>query len=285
MTETPYLTQEQILEKLKDIHIHFATPCYGGMMHEACASSYIRFTIMAIKLGIKFSLDTMTNESLVPRARNNLVSKFLANKEATHLMFVDADLRWEPESIIRLALTDAKVVCGLYPMKGLPIRYVLNTIPDGRQIGTLLEVSTAGNGFMMIDRDVITDLIEKMPETKYADSLNYDKDAEKYMYALFDTMIDESGHYLSEDWTFCKRVREILKIPIWVDTDIKLDHYGTYAYKGDTTVIKGLADKWIKEKIPNDLQNIAYEEFDTDEEFIEDEFVEDEFEDTDDFGK
>jgi hypothetical protein len=263
MTEEAQKSQDKAIEQLKGMHIHFCTPCYGGMIMEPCFGSYMRFAMLAMKYGINFSVDTMVNESLITRGRNNLVAKFLANEKATHLMWIDADIKWDAESVLRLALYNAGVVCGLYPMKGMPIRYVLNSLPGGRRIGPLLEVSTSGTGFMLIKRDVIEKLIEAMPETKYKDSLNLGAQYEPHMYALFDTMVDENGHYLSEDWTFCKRVREKLSMPIWVDTEIKLDHSGTYNFQGDTEVIKKLADEWAANLKDNKEQLKAYEKIET----------------------
>jgi hypothetical protein len=257
-TLSPEEAQKQAIERLQKLHIHFCTPCYGGNIMEPCFGSYMRFSMLAMKYGINFSVDTMVNESLITRGRNNLVAKFLANEKATHLMWIDADIKFDPEAILRMALYNAGVVCGLYPMKGLPIRYVLNSMPGGRKVGPLLEVSTAGTGFMLIKRETIIQLIDKMPELKYKDSLNLGAQFEPHMYALFDTMIDENGHYLSEDWTFCKRVREKLNIPIWVDTDIKLDHTGTYTFQGDTEIIKKLADEWLNLQ-DNSKQIEAYE--------------------------
>lgn len=256
---SPEESQAAALEKLKNVHIHFCTPCYGGNILEPCFGSYMRFALIAMKYGINFSVDTMVNESLITRGRNNLVAKFLANEKATHLMWIDADIKWDPESVLRMALYGAGVVCGLYPMKGIPIRYVLNSLPGGRRIGPLMEVSTSGTGFMLIKREVIEKLIQALPETKYKDSLNLGPQYEPHMYALFDTLVDENGHYLSEDWTFCKRVREKLNMPIWVDTDVKLDHCGTYTFQGDTQMIKKLADEWSANLKVNSEQLEAYE--------------------------
>jgi hypothetical protein len=258
-TVSPEEQQKQTIEKLQKVHIHFCTPMYGGNITETCFGSYMRFALMAMKYNIQFSVDTMVNESLITRGRNNLVAKFLANPKATHLMWVDADIKWDPESVLRMTLYDAGVVCGLYPMKGIPIRYVLNALPGGRRIGPLLEVSTSGTGFMLIKREVIEKLIAVMPETKYKDSLNLGPQFEQHMYALFDTMIDSNGHYLSEDWTFCKRVREKLNMPIWVDTDIKLDHMGSYNFPGSVDEIKKLADEWGENLKSNTEQLQAYE--------------------------
>lgn len=260
-THVRTMSQEEIIEKLQKTHIHFLIPCYGGQITEGTFASFVRFTMLAMKHNIPFSLDTMVNESLIPRGRNNLIAKAMANQSATHIMFIDSDIRFDPESILRMILADAGVICGLYPMKGIPIKYVLNIIPNARQIGNLFEVSTAGTGFMLIKREVIQSLMDKMPELKYKDSLNLGPQYEPNMYAFFDTMIDENGHYLSEDWTFCKRVREVLRQPIWVDTTVKLDHMGAYNFQGDTDHITKLVEEWTKNKEIKsaDDQNKGYE--------------------------
>ena len=251
-------SQEEIIKKLQNSHVHFATPCYGGNIMEGCFSSYLRYSMLAMKHDIPFSLDTMVNESLVCRARNNLVAKFLANKDATHLMFIDADIAWEPESVLRLVLHDKGVVCGAYPMKSEPVRYVLNIIEDAQHHDPLYEVSTSGTGFMLIKREVIEALAAAMPELKYRDILKLGEQYEPHMYALFDTIIDENGHYLSEDWTFCKRVREVLKKPIWVDTGIKLDHLGTHRFRGDVGNLNNLVEHWTKNNMGSADQTDSY---------------------------
>jgi hypothetical protein len=214
----------------------------------------------AMKHNIPFSVDTMVNESLVPRARNNLVSKFLAKPNATHLMFVDADIAWDPEHIFKMILHNKGVVCGAYPMKSEPVKYVLNILKGAKHAHPLYEVSTAGTGFMLIKREVIEQLIEALPETKYRDSLHLGEQYEQHMYALFDTVIDENGHYLSEDWTFCKRVREVLGKPIWIDSDIKLDHIGTHRFRGNTEQLNGLVDQWKTHNAGSEHQEQFYGE-------------------------
>lgn len=256
MTDT---TQDEILKILQNSHIHFCTPCYGGQILEGCFSSYMRFSMTAMKYNIPFTIDTMVNESLISRARNNLVAKFLANPDATHLMFIDADIAWNPDSVLQMVLHDKGVVCGAYPMKTEPVKYVLNIIENARHVGSLYEVSTAGTGFMLIKREVIEELINAMPELKFKDSLNLGEIFEPHMYALFDTIIDENGHYLSEDWTFCKRVREVIGKPIWIDTSVKLDHLGTHRFKGSIDSINELVEYWKSSGIDSTKQNDSYD--------------------------
>ena len=58
-------------------HLHIGIPCYGGMVSEPTMTSFLRFILMAQQVGLNWSLDTMVNESLVTRARNNLMAKMM----------------------------------------------------------------------------------------------------------------------------------------------------------------------------------------------------------------
>ena len=84
------------------LHLHIGIPCYGGMMSEPTVTSLLKFVLMAQRVGLNWSLDTMVNESLITRGRNNLMAKMMSNKAATHFMFIDADIRFEAESIFQM---------------------------------------------------------------------------------------------------------------------------------------------------------------------------------------
>lgn len=227
----------EVLAYLRTTHIHFCLPMYGGQCNEATFISMIKFSIIAAKLGINYSIDTMVNESLIPRGRNNLVAKFLFNQAATHLMFIDVDLGFDAESILRLLVANQDLVGGVYPMKRIPIRYVINTVPNPVVNGDLIEVSTLGTGFMLVKREVILKMIAAHPELKYRDNIGIGAQFEPFMYGLFDTMIDPDGNYLSEDWTFCYLWR-LMGGKVFADTGIKLDHTGYHKYAGDLDELK-----------------------------------------------
>lgn len=227
---------------MNNIHLHICIPCYGGQLSEATFSSFVQFTILANKLGLIWTLDTMVNESLITRARNNLVAKMMSSPKASHLLFIDADIRFTADSIIKLLQADKDIVAGAYPIKTLPVHYALNTIPDTPAIGNLQEVKNTATGFMMIKRQVFDIMFDYYPNTKYNDNVGFGKQYERNMYALFDTLVDDNGDYLSEDWTFCKRWKEATnhRGQIWIDNTIKLDHIGHYSFNGDTTQLQEL---------------------------------------------
>jgi len=230
---------QQQLEFLRSIRLHFCVPCYGGQVLESFFISMLKFMAAANRLGLQFTVDTMVNESLIPRGRNSLVAKFLAfEPKSTHLMFIDADIGFEPEEIIKLMLANKDVCGGLYPKKALPIQYVVNKIPNSKSEGDLVSVANLGTGFMMIKREVIETLIRAHPSLHYQDAIGLDPRYDPYKYALFDTLIDpDTKEYLSEDYYFCKLWRDFGG-EIWADLSIRLDHSGYYKFSGDASLLK-----------------------------------------------
>ena len=220
------------------VHVHFGIPCYGGMITEPCMTSFLRFILMASKSGLQWSLDTMVNESLVTRARNSLMAKMMTNQAATHFMFIDADIRFQPEAIFMMLATDKDVIGGLYPKKALHISYVINVKPGTQIINDIFPVDTMGTGFMMFKRHVYEKLCAAHPETKYVDDVGLGKQYEPTMYAIFDCEVDEKGHYLSEDWTFCRRWAK-LGGEIYAHAKVLLNHSGHYEFAGDLSVLTG----------------------------------------------
>jgi hypothetical protein len=220
------------------VHLHIGLPCYGGMLNESTMTSLLKFILMASKVGLNWSLDTMVNESLVTRARNNLMAKMMTNAAATHFIFIDSDIRFEAESIFHMMAADKDIIAGLYPKKAYPIAYNLNLNQQTKIQGPLFTVDTAATGFLMFKRGVYEALIKAHPNTKYVDDVGLGKQYEPMMYAIFDCYIDEKGHYLSEDWAFCRRAKA-LGYDIWADGRVLLNHTGTHEFQGDLSKLRG----------------------------------------------
>jgi len=224
------------------VHLHIGLPCYGGLLLESTMTSIIKFVLLAPKVGMNWSLDTMANESLVTRARNNLMAKMMTNEAATHFMFIDADIRFDANSIFQMLAADKDIIAGMYPKKAYPIAYNINLNKETKIQGPLFTVDTAATGFLMFKRKVYADLIAAHPKTKYIDDVGLGKQFEKYMYAIFDCEIDDQGHYLSEDWNFCRRAKA-LGYDIWADSRVLLNHSGTHEFQGDLSKITGPTPK------------------------------------------
>jgi hypothetical protein len=93
------------------------TPCYGGM----CMVNYIHCIMTTVELFRQFQfpiqIEFCKNDSLVTRARNNLVARAMSDPTNTHIMFIDSDITWSPIDILKLVLADKPIVGGIYPLK------------------------------------------------------------------------------------------------------------------------------------------------------------------------
>lgn len=224
--------QQQIqvnVDFLRTTRVHIAMPCYGGMLTESTFMSFIKWANTARQLGIDWTLETMVNESLISRARNTLTAKFLDMPDATHLFFVDADIGWEPWHLLVLLNRNVDVIGGLYPMKTMPIKWVVNGFegaeegPDGLQ-----EVSKAGTGFLLMKKHVFEKMNAHPAVKQYKNDIGLDPKYDQHLKTYFDTAVRQNRYY-SEDWTFCENWRD-LGGRIWVDKRVLLRHSGSYVF-------------------------------------------------------
>lgn len=249
-------------EFLSQQYVMIATPCYGGLVHEPYLRGMTSLAGSAGSVGLQLNMATIVNESLVTRARNELV-KYLMLTNCTHIFFIDADIAFQPEHVFRALLHDKDVVVGAYPLKKVHWQNIdtsqVRTPQDIQRMATdyvinikfkneeqertgnvpvvdgLIEVHDAGTGFMCIKRNVIEKMIDAYPETHYKKEpkhvIHEGDDGKRW--ALFDTIIDEDNRYLSEDYTFCRRWQR-MGGSIWLDPQITLSHIGTHTFEGHT---------------------------------------------------
>lgn len=256
------------LDEVRKNKFFLATPCYGGQLTEPYFRSVVKLMTFFNQHRIPLAFGTIANESLVTRARNVLVAYFL-NSDYTHLMFIDADIEFQVEDLLKLFVHDKDIVVGAYPKKGVnwshikegilmdPSRqhtnqqigalgsdYAINFKFQNRETKTvavengLIKLHDAGTGFMMIKRETILKMIEKYPELKYNNDVQMGGvDLKDNFYAFFDTMIDPvDKRYLSEDYTFCRRW-QAMNGDIWLDPSISLNHYGSFCFQGNPEMI------------------------------------------------
>jgi hypothetical protein len=236
---------------LRKTKVHIAMPCYGGMLTEATFMSFIKWANTAKQLGIEWTLETMVNESLISRGRNTLTAKFLGSSEnTTHLMFIDADIGWEPWHLLVLLNRDVDVIGGLYPMKTMPIKWVVNGF-EGAEEGAdgLQEVSKAGTGFLLMKRHVFEKMNEHPAVKPYKNDIGLDPKYDQYLKTYFDTAVREN-RYLSEDWTFCSNWRD-LNGKIFVDKRILLRHSGSYVFSHESQehLLKTIGPMYLDQQI------------------------------------
>ncbi len=238
-----------------------ATPCFGGMVSQGYMLSVIRLMSHAKSAGFDVSLSLLGYDALISRARSTLVATFLDNPAATHLLFVDADISFEPQQVERLLRFDKDFTGALYPLKSIDwdfipqrcvergetlqqaaLSYVGTFSPEAerKQEGDFVTAIYLGGGFQLIRRSALEKMTVAYPETQFKRVHHLPKSGYRdqapqspNLFALFDCIIDpETGAYLSEDYSFCLRWQKIGG-EIWIDLASKLTHSGPYEFVGD----------------------------------------------------
>lgn len=235
-----------------------ATPMYGGLCHGNYAVGLLTSVGVFSQAGIQMQFAYMMNESLITRARNSLAYDFLET-DCSHMMFIDADIGFNPADIPTMIDADKDIICGMYPKKeidwiqvekavkaGVPASmlsnytgsFVVNAVGDAETVeGTMnqpIEISNGGTGFMVIKREVFEGLIGKVPT--YTNDMFLAVDTErkqKVIHEFFATSIDaDSGNrLLSEDYHFCKIARQA-GYKVWAAPWAQLSHCGSYIFNG-----------------------------------------------------
>jgi hypothetical protein len=98
-------------------NLYILTPSYGGSVFVNYMCSLIQTIDLCNKLGVKIHVEFCKNDSLVSRARNNLVAKAMYDKEMTHIMFIDSDISWDAMDVFKLLLSEKELIGGIYPLK------------------------------------------------------------------------------------------------------------------------------------------------------------------------
>jgi hypothetical protein len=225
-----------------------ATPAYGGQLFAGYFLSVMKFERACRARGIRVEYQTCSNESLIPRARNTLADTFMNATDFTHLLFIDADIEFDPDDIFRMLDADRPIIGGAYPLKTIDWdavaavaranpnasaealkaasrQSVFIAMPHGgeqeRDQGSIVETRYAGTGLLLIQRQVLERMRAAHPDDVY--------NAKGSMYFRYFDAETKYGVYLSEDYWFCERWRE-MGGRIHVLTDAKTRHWGTYIF-------------------------------------------------------
>ena len=231
--------------------LFLSTPCYGGQCLQKYAESILALQALASKENIQLYIDTIENESLVQRARNVAVGRFMQKSQAEYFMFIDADVHFEPESVIRLVKSGHELSVACYPKKFVDWNQAAEAVKRGDDrnmamlsaslvlnfgaqkievINGFAPILDGPTGFMLIKRSVFEKMQVRYPELDCVND-HQNRDFDTYN-AVFDCMIDPvTRRYLSEDYAFCRRWQQ-MGGKIYADTETTLGHVGNLPFSG-----------------------------------------------------
>jgi len=216
------------------VSLFVATP-----VHSDCSIHYTQALLELQQACIKNNILIyfhLLKSSLVTQGRNLCVAGFLESN-CTHMLFVDSDIYFKPESILAMLKKDKEVLSIPYPLKTMMwdkalcrikegdiktinnLKASLNTYPmkvgDSNDITIddgVIEVTHSPTGCMMIKRSVFDKMIKAYPEKNIVQKtvINGEYVDRPNLWNFFDTLHDPvEKTYLGEDFAFCQRWKEI----------------------------------------------------------------------------
>jgi hypothetical protein len=246
-------TEEQ-LAFLQTRKLQITTPIYGGKPEIEYYHSIIKLQNFCQVWGLTVSFDFTAQESLIQRARNTLAHRFMDESDNTHMMFIDADIGFEPEAPFELLLADQGVVGATYPRKeinwefalaaharGIPTEFIDHcatehvfgdshnkSVPLKRS--ELVQIDYLPTGFLCISRSALETYKASYPDEWYWQP---GSKKTKKAHEFFPVAINKETRNLeSEDYCFTRRINA-LGVKTYLAPWIDLIHVGRYAFRGN----------------------------------------------------
>ena len=223
--------------------VYVATPCYDMMRIETCVSLIDMFSTLG-RSGIECKFKSVKT-SLVTHGRNLLTCGFL-DSGFDYMLFVDADVEFQPEAVARMLVPKKDIICTPYRVKEENIKYAVKfKDPDFIKIEPfdLVEIEEGPAGLMLIKRVVFERLMDKRPDLK----INFDEPTRKkmneeigavedaidrYMYNFWDTTFRlDTGEWKGEDLSFCALATDA-GFKIHANLDSGTTHHGSWGFQG-----------------------------------------------------
>lgn len=213
--------------------VFIALPAYDFKVSLKLAVSLARFAQATSKHGIDLQLGSICGCSVVSRARN-LLAQDMLESTCDYLLFIDSDINFEPEDILRLmawAQDPKKGIVAAVPRTRSETKTYIATLDHDENNDLtmngmgLVRAKRVATAFMLVRREVFTSMVEAHPDWKYLDARSG-----RTIPCLFDFQLTDEG-YMGEDFLFCDRARA-LGFEVWVDPSISLGHMGVQEYVG-----------------------------------------------------
>jgi hypothetical protein len=219
-----------------------------------------------LEAGIPFEFFYVSGTALLHQQRNVAIERFLQMSDLSHMMFIDADIGFRGNDVIRMLAQQKEVLLGLYPAKHINWTAVVNaarsdlTAPADRialfsadyrgtayaldetmlESNQVCEIHSGGTGLMMIARTVFRKMEIAHPHTKakFPDVYRSLVPDATGLYEHFEFLKESDGRSLSEDVSFCKKWRECGG-RVYAATWFKTVHAGTYLFDGNMPALFG----------------------------------------------
>src|SRR5262245_29949665 len=258
---------------MADIKLAVATPAFGELFYTPYVQSVLRLQ-RAMHLR-KWTMRHMAiSYAYVNEARNSLLTHWYDKSDASHLLFIDADMGFEPQLIFDMVELDKPVVGVIYTKRQINLGRLADSAAKGekpdqsiarahefivrplrgrppRRMKGFMEVAGCGTGIMLIQRATIATMLKTLPElsdTKAKKTSPLAAGLDRLIRA-FDTIVVD-GASLGDDFAFCHRWHVLCKGELWARADQSVTHIGLHKFAARYTDSGGAGPRIVTQNVP-----------------------------------
>jgi hypothetical protein len=234
------------------VKIAISTPAYGEIFYTSYVESVLRLTRALEQRRWSYHFSSLSYADIV-ESRNYLITHWYDKTNATHLLFVDADMGFDAQLVLDMVALDEPVVGVVAPKRQIDLDKLAKLSAEGQPIDKakagahtfivhrkpgvktsksgFIEVNACGTGIMLVKRDCLTKMLSAMPElsdSKAAKTSPLATDLSRLIRAFDPLVVD--GSRLSEDFSFCHRWRQC-DGQIWASVAHPITHVGLHRFK------------------------------------------------------
>lgn len=207
-----------------------ATPTYTGEIVAEFVRCIMAATVHCLVNRVQLELVIADRYSLIQFARNRLATDFLEDESFSHILWIDADVGFDPRAVVQLLEHGVDVVGGAYPVKSYPTWFPVEL--EEKATGTgLQKAKVLPTGFLLVSRRAMAAIAETAE--RY---IHYHQGQELETLHLFDVELeDRGGKYrdlIGEDVVLCHKLKRA-GFDLWVDPDINFSHWGQNVWAGN----------------------------------------------------
>jgi hypothetical protein len=236
--------------------ILLATPAYGDMFYTPYVSSVIRMQRQLARDKHELIFAAISYADIV-ESRNFLLTHWYDKTDASHLLFVDADMGFDAKLITDMIALKKPLVGVVAPKRQVDLNRLAGLAARGekaeraiarshaflvrpvaragkqRIVNGFMEVEGCGAGIMLVERGLVKTMLETLPELNDTGAKNTSPLAKNLdrLIRAFDP-VTVKGARLSEDYSFCHRWRVRCGGEIWANISHPITHVGLHRYSG-----------------------------------------------------
>ena len=230
-----------------------ATPAYGEVFYAPYVHSVLALSKLAQRNKWELTFETVSYAE-ISEARNYLLTRFFDKTDATHLLFIDADMGF-PSKLVPDMLGLGKPVVGVVaPKRQIDLKrvaelakreadtsravakaheFVVRKLPSaGPTRNGFIQVEACGGGIVLIERSCIAVLLKRAPQLSDETGKGrtpLTRDLPRLIRA-FDPLVREDGARLSEDFAFCHRWHTLCGGEVWASIAHQITHVGLHHF-------------------------------------------------------